>query len=98
MNIKRKKGPRLLSLALSLILMLGLLPRLALAAPTITTANLPGGRVGAPYRAALAATSEGGQPGALTWSITEGSLPDGLTLDQTAGVISGTPTDRKSVV
>lgn len=31
---------------------------------------------------------------ALTWSITSGTLPTGLTLDPATGVISGTPTGR----
>lgn len=31
---------------------------------------------------------------ALTWSITSGTLPTGLTLDSATGVISGTPTGR----
>jgi hypothetical protein len=56
-------------------------------APTITTASLVGGTVGLSYRQTLAAT--GDTP--ITWSVTPGSLPDGLTLSST-GTISGTPT------
>ncbi|MDR1531354.1 MAG: cadherin-like beta sandwich domain-containing protein, partial [Clostridiales bacterium] len=55
-------------------------------APTITTAALGSGRVGAAYGATLTAT---GDP-AITWSLDSGSLPDGLTLSP-SGVISGTP-------
>jgi Putative Ig domain len=56
---------------------------LALAAPV-----LPSGTSGAPYSQPLQAN--GGTPG-YTWSITSGSLPAGLTLASTTGVISGTP-------
>jgi hypothetical protein len=55
---------------------------------TITTTTLPNGAVNSTYSAAL--TSAGGA-GSVTWSVSEGSLPTGLTLS-TAGVISGTPT------
>ena len=55
--------------------------------PTITTTSLPNGVVGMAYSQTLAAT--GTTP--ITWSVTSGSLPDGLALS-TAGVISGTPT------
>jgi hypothetical protein len=54
--------------------------------PTITTATLPNGTLGADYSAALAAT--GTAP--ITWTITSGDLPDGLTLNTAA--IYGTPT------
>jgi len=54
--------------------------------PAITTETLPDGTVGEPYSQALTAT--GTTP--ISWLITSGSLPDGLTLS--AGVISGTPT------
>jgi len=57
--------------------------------PTITTSSLPDGTVGAPYSATL--TTSGGVP-PLTWSILTGSLPAGLTLNASTGVISGTPT------
>lgn len=55
---------------------------------TITTAFLPDGGVNQPYSQALAAT--GGTP-PLTWSLGTGSLPTGLTLDASTGIISGTP-------
>lgn len=55
----------------------------------ITTATLPGGSIGSPYTATLAA-SGGVVP--YTWSILSGTLPAGLTLNGSTGVISGTPT------
>jgi len=55
--------------------------------PVITSpAALASATVGAAYRQTLSAT--GATP--ITWSITSGSLPPGLSLSQ-AGVISGTP-------
>ena len=59
------------------------------APPRITTRDLPGGRVGRPYSEPVQAT---GGSGARTWIIVEGSLPAGLTLDSTTGLIFGTPT------
>jgi len=61
---------------------------LSVDAITISPATLPEAIVGEPYSATL--TAEGGeQPDA--WSVTSGSLPEGLTLDPTTGVILGTP-------
>jgi hypothetical protein len=57
-------------------------------APTIQTGSLPPGDVGEPYAAQLVAT---GGTGAYTWSVTEGTLPDGLMLSS-SGAITGTPT------
>ncbi|HLH16030.1 MAG TPA: Ig domain-containing protein [Bryobacteraceae bacterium] len=47
------------------------------------------GQVGVPYTSTLAAT--GGVP-PFTYSISSGSLPPGLTLNPSTGLISGTPT------
>jgi hypothetical protein len=58
------------------------------AALAITTSSLPAGRVGTPYSQTLAA-SGGTLP--LTWSITSGTLPSGLSLNSSTGVVSGTP-------
>lgn len=57
-------------------------------APSITIGALPSGKVGKAYSKALTAT--GTAP--ITWSVSSGSLPDGLTLNSATGVISGTPT------
>ena len=56
---------------------------------TISTSSLPGGTIGAAYSQTLAATG-GKTP--LTWSMASGSLPAGLSLTGSTGVISGTPT------
>jgi hypothetical protein len=57
-------------------------------APTIQTGSLPAGEVGAAYAAQLQAS---GGTGVYSWSLTGGSLPDGLTLSP-SGAISGTAT------
>ncbi len=54
----------------------------------ITTASLPNGQVSVVYNVALAAT---GGVAPYNWTITSGSLPQGLQLAST-GMISGTPT------
>jgi len=54
----------------------------------ITTTTLPVTTVGATYNQALAST---GGTAPLTWSLSAGALPAGLTLSS-AGVISGIPT------
>jgi hypothetical protein len=54
----------------------------------ITTTSLAGGSVGQSYSQTLAAT--GGTP-SYTWSVSAGSLPSGLTLNVSTGVVSGTP-------
>ena len=55
--------------------------------PTITTASLPNGEVGKIYNQTLEATGSD----TITWSVTSGSLPAGLTLNN-GGMITGTPT------
>ncbi|MCA2998606.1 MAG: choice-of-anchor D domain-containing protein [Rhodocyclaceae bacterium] len=57
-------------------------------APAITSSAPPSGTVGVSYNHTATAT---GSP-TPTWSVTAGSLPAGLTLNATSGVISGTPT------
>jgi len=57
--------------------------------PSVTTTSLPGGTVGSAYSATLGATG-GTIP--YTWSISAGTLPAGLNLTASSGVISGTPT------
>jgi len=56
---------------------------------TITTTSLPDATIGTAYSQTLAAAG-GTTP--YTWSITTGTLPAGLTLAASTGVISGTPT------
>ncbi|MCK5327553.1 MAG: S8 family peptidase, partial [Candidatus Latescibacteria bacterium] len=60
----------------------------------ITTTSLPDGVVGEAYSTTLEA-ARGTTP--YTWSISAGSLPDGLSLSST-GVISGTPTTAGTVI
>jgi hypothetical protein len=55
---------------------------------TLGTTTLPGGTVGASYSQQLSATG-GTQP--YTWSVTTGTLPDGLALSP-SGLLSGIPT------
>ena len=56
---------------------------------TITTSSLPGGSVGASYSQGLAAI--GGTPPYSNWTVSSGSLPGGLSLNSSSGVIGGTP-------
>jgi hypothetical protein len=51
--------------------------------------GLPDGRVGVPYSASVAAS---GGNGNYRYIVSAGSLPAGLGLDPTTGMISGTPT------
>ncbi|MCD8045073.1 MAG: putative Ig domain-containing protein [Clostridiales bacterium] len=56
-------------------------------APTVTTSSLGSATVGSEYSETFAASGD-----TVTWSISSGSLPAGLTLDGSSGEISGTPT------
>lgn len=53
----------------------------------ITTTSLPNGSGGMSYTATIEA--EGGMP-PYSWDITAGALPDGLSLENSTGLISGT--------
>ena len=55
---------------------------------SITTTSLPSGSIGQAYSQQLQTI---GAIAPLTWSISAGTLPPGLNLNQTTGVISGTP-------
>ncbi len=61
--------------------------------PVITTTSLPTGFSTGPYSATLqVSTTTAG-----TWSVSMGTLPAGLSLNASTGVISGTPTSNKTV-
>lgn len=62
-------------------------------AVAITTTSLPNGKVGIAYSATLTATG-GATP--YTWALTVGTLPAGLSLNTSTGVISGTPSQGAS--
>jgi Putative Ig domain len=56
---------------------------------SVTTSSLPNGTIGIAYQATLAAS---GGTAPYSWSITSGSLPPGLTLAASTGILSGSPT------
>jgi hypothetical protein len=58
-------------------------------AVSINTTSLPLGMAGVAYSATLQATG-GTTP--YSWSVSSGSLPAGLSLNASSGVVSGTPT------
>jgi hypothetical protein len=87
-QLKNKFRPILL-LAIIIILQLTVLISPVAAAPTITSAILPTGQIGVVYSATLTAT---GVTGAAAWALSSGTIPTGLTLGATTGIISGTPT------
>ncbi len=57
--------------------------------PVISTTSLANGTQGTAYSQTL---TQNGGIAPLTWSITTGSLPSGLSLTGSTGVIAGTPT------
>ena len=58
------------------------------AALTVVTSALANGRAGTPYSQTLGAS---GGNGSYNWSLPAGSLPAGLSINASTGVISGTP-------
>ncbi|MFL6024763.1 MAG: putative Ig domain-containing protein, partial [Marmoricola sp.] len=56
-------------------------------APVITTTTMPDGFTETAYSKTLTKTGDAG-----TWAVTGGSLPPGLSLNSSTGVVSGTPT------
>lgn len=63
--------------------------KVAPAPVAISTTSLPNGIVNSSYSATLQATG-GATP--ISWSVTIGTLPGGLTLNPSTGAITGTPT------
>ncbi|HUN37855.1 MAG TPA: putative Ig domain-containing protein [Trebonia sp.] len=59
------------------------------AGPSFTFGTPPNGEVSVAYSDSLTAT---GGTGALTWSVSSGTLPPGLSLNSATGLLSGTPT------
>ncbi|MGA1463473.1 MAG: Ig domain-containing protein, partial [Steroidobacteraceae bacterium] len=55
----------------------------------VAPATLPDGTFGVAYSQTI--TASGGDGGPYTYSVTAGSLPNGLSLDGATGVISGSP-------
>ncbi|MCK6544714.1 putative Ig domain-containing protein [Myxococcota bacterium] len=63
------------------------------------TSELPTGKVAEPYVAddgtqvrLRAVRRAGGDPGAITWMVVDGSIPPGVTIDAT-GLVAGTPSE-----
>ncbi len=54
----------------------------------ISDISLSAGKGGVSYYKKLEAS---GGSGTITWSVTSGSLPDGMTLVSSSGIINGTP-------
>jgi len=61
---------------------------------TLTPISLPNGTVGATYNETLAASGAGTPP--YTFTVTTGALPAGLAINETSGLISGTPTSTSA--
>src|SRR5580704_12300057 len=55
---------------------------------TISPSSLPYGALGSSYNAQLTANNGSGS---YQWSVSQGSLPPGLSLGQSSGTITGTP-------
>jgi uncharacterized repeat protein (TIGR01451 family) len=57
---------------------------------TISTTSLPNGTIGTPYPTTTLQANGGVTP--YQWAVTGGTKPDGLSLDPSTGILSGTPT------
>jgi hypothetical protein len=79
----------LMFITVMLIIISSLVPPGQDVAPKISTKAMPPALVNQPYSLTLAGTG-GANP--YLWRIESGTLPTGLTLDSSAGVISGVPT------
>ena len=55
--------------------------------PSNITATVPNGKIGDSYTGSLSANGDA----PITWSVVDGTLPTGLTLDPSTGAITGTP-------
>ncbi|MBO0492204.1 putative Ig domain-containing protein [Pseudomonas sp. Marseille-Q1929] len=68
---------------------------LAVTAPTllVTPASLGAGMAGTPYSTTLSAA---GGTAPYTYSVSSGSLPPGMSLNASSGVLSGTPTNTQA--
>jgi hypothetical protein len=62
----------------------------------VTSATLPTFTRSVAYSTTLAATED--DSGLITYAIVSGTLPTGLSLDSTTGVISGTPTNSEASI
>ncbi len=67
-----------------------LFSNLCSASSSLTPPSLPIAQVGTPYSQTITALPSG----SYTYSVSSGVLPDGLALNSTTGVISGTPSQR----
>src|SRR5207247_43392 len=64
-------------------------PLITCATITLSPASLPNGTVGTPYSQLISAT---GGTAPFAFSVTTGTLPNGLSLNAATGAITGTPT------
>ena len=62
---------------------------------TISTQSLPDATISTSYAQTLSA---GGGTSPYLWSVVSGNLPDGLTLDNSSGLITGTPVIENTYV
>ena len=63
---------------------------------TVNPASLAGMAAGTPYSQTISATGSTATP--FTYTVQSGSLPSGLTLSSSTGIISGTPTSLTTAI